>query len=115
MRATGMQSELGVAKYLDFVASCTIEGCLYDLGDFPGAVPGDGTVHGELFRLQDEQALSQIDRYEGYTPNRASASLFVRRPTLAQPMDIRAWVYWYNGPVRQAPEIESGKWRAASG
>ncbi|MES3629652.1 MAG: gamma-glutamylcyclotransferase [Longimonas sp.] len=120
MQATGMQQKLGVAPQLAFEAPCHVHGRLYDLGDFPGAVPvqegagddEDATVQGELYRLRSTNVLTRIDQYEGYDPNRESASLFVRRPVIAKPMDIRAWIYWYNGSVDGVPVVESGQWPA---
>lgn len=120
MRAAGMQQKLGVAPQLAFEGPCCVHGRLYDLGAFPGAVPveeeadenEDATVQGELYRLRSTNVLTRIDQYEGFDPNRESTSLFVRRPVIAKPMDIRAWVYWYNGSVDSVPVVESGQWPA---
>lgn len=33
---------------------------LYSLGHYPGAVPGEGTVHGEVYRI-DASTLAELD------------------------------------------------------
>lgn len=113
MRSFGRHDGLGVADRLTFVNSCCWRGRLYDLGRFPGAVPGEGTVHGDLFRLSDPAVWSVLDRYEGYEPDREEASLFVRRQVdLQAPADWTAWVYWYNGDPMDHPRVPSGDWAA---
>jgi gamma-glutamylcyclotransferase (GGCT)/AIG2-like uncharacterized protein YtfP len=113
MQSFGRHDDLGIADRLTFVASCRWRGQLYDLGRFPGAVPGAGTVHGELFRLSDPEVWSVLDRYEGYEPEREEASLFVRRQVdLQAPADRTAWVYWYNGDPNGRPPVPSGDWAA---
>lgn len=113
MRSFGRPDDLGVADRLTFVASCRWQGRLYDLGRFPGAVPGAGTVHGELFRLSDSNVWSVLDRYEGYEQEREAASLFVRRQVdLQAPSGRTAWVYWYNGDPAGRPRVPSGDWAA---
>jgi gamma-glutamylcyclotransferase (GGCT)/AIG2-like uncharacterized protein YtfP len=110
-RTFGRQASLGVDDQLSFVTSCWWTGRLYDLGSYPGAVPGEGTVQGELFRLRDPRAWTVLDRYEGYDPDREAASLFVRRPVpMDEPADEAAWVYWYNGPVGDHERVPSGDW-----
>lgn len=111
MRPFGRHEELGLADHLSFVSSCRLSGDLYDLGRFPGAVPGDGVVHGELFRLNSPRAWETMDRYEGYRPDREEASLFVRRRVeLRHPPHRSAWVYWYNGAPTEHPRVPSGCW-----
>lgn len=113
MRSFGGCERLGIADRVSFVAACRFEGRLYDLGRFPGAVPGDGIVHGELFRLHDPAVWSVLDRYEGYDADRETESLFVRRQTdLLAPSNQTAWVYWYNGDPTGHPRVPSGDWRA---
>lgn len=113
MRAGGGLDRLGVADRVSVVGACRFEGCLYDLGRFPGAVPGTGTVRGELVRFSDVQVWTVLDRYEGYDPDNEAASLFIRRRVpLMEPADQTAWVYWYNGDPGDAPRVPSGDWHA---
>lgn len=111
MRAFGGCERLGVADRVSFVSECRFAGRLYDLGRFPGAVPGDAVVRGDLFRLHDPQVWPVLDRYEGYDSDQEQASLFVRRRVhLKDPTDHSAWVYWYNGDAAEHSLVPSGDW-----
>ena len=111
MRPFGGCERLGVADRVSFVTTCRFDGVLYDLGRFPGAVPGDGLVHGELLRLHDPQVRAVLDPYEGYDADRKDESLFVRqRGTLREPADRAAWVYWFNGDPTGHSKVSSGDW-----
>ena len=111
MRAFNASERLGIAEQISFVETCRFDGILYDLGRFPGAVPGDGIVRGELLRLHDPQVLRVLDRYEGYDADREDDSLFVRRRVEVQEPSARtAWVYWFNGDLTGRPRVESGDW-----
>lgn len=111
MRPFGGLEQLDVLGRLSFVGSCRFQGVLYDLGSFPGAVPGDGVVYAELHRLHHPQVWSVLDRYEGYEAKREDDSLFVRRRVeLIEPEGQEAWVYWYNGEVAQSARVPSGDW-----
>lgn len=113
MREYDSQATLGVQERLTFVERCRWDGRLYDLGRFPGAVPGEGTVHGELFRVETPSVWPILDRYEGYDPDDEAGSLFVRRRVpLQRPDGQVAWVYWYNGERGDAPRVPSGDWAA---
>jgi gamma-glutamylcyclotransferase (GGCT)/AIG2-like uncharacterized protein YtfP len=113
MRSFGGCERLGVADQVSFVRMCRFAGVLYDLGRFPGAVPGDATVHGELLRLHDPQVWAVLDQYEGYDADHEEASLFVRRRVdLQEPSDRTAWVYWFNGDPTGRSRVPSGDWAA---
>ncbi len=113
MRSFEGIDRLGVADRVSFLRPCRFAGILYDLGRFPGAVPGDGTVHGELLRLHDPQVWAVLDPYEGYDADREEDSLFVRRrASLQEPSDRTAWVYWFNGDPTGRPRVPSGDWAA---
>ena len=113
MRTYGNLDAFGLEKSLTFLSRCQFKGELYDLGSFPGAVPGSDVVYGELFRLTSPNVWDVLDDYEGYVPNQEEASLFVRRKvSLQQPADRLAWVYWYNGDPSGHPRVPSGDWAA---
>lgn len=84
-----------------------IKADLYDLGPFPCIVPGEGTVHGIMFTV-DEHELVGLDRYEGVP------SLYTRELTMAEVGDgvsRPTFVYQF---ARELPptakKIESGAW-----
>ena len=78
---------------------------LFDLGDYPGAVPGEGSVTGELYELPGPEAFEVLDRAERCfdTP-----PLYRRQVVKAGPK--LAWMYIYARSTDHAPRIESGDW-----
>jgi len=111
MRGFGGLERLEIEKRVSFVRPCAFAGALYDLGRFPGAVPGESVVHGELFRLHDAHLWSVLDAYEGYDAEQEEKSLFVRRRVgLQAPAGRTAWVYWFNGDPAPHSQIQSGDW-----
>lgn len=112
LRDAELRAEVGVEEDLELVGPCELEGLLLDCGEYPGLIEGSGTVTGALFRIRSEEVLDRLDRYEGYRPQAPGPSLFVRRAVeLASPEAI-AWTYWYDGPRKGRPLIESGNWSA---
>lgn len=78
-----------LAEQGKFIDAAKVSGRLYDLGPYPGARPGNETVLGEVFQV-DEPLLSALDDYEGPEFERAIT------PTSR---DIDCWIYWYAGPA----------------
>jgi gamma-glutamylcyclotransferase (GGCT)/AIG2-like uncharacterized protein YtfP len=95
-----------------------VQGTLYDLCDFPGAVlhPSNGSkVYGRVFCLPDDpDFLRQLDEYEGFNPDEEQASLFIRRRhavTLSNGKTLDCWIYEYNGQPSPAMIVSTGKYR----
>ena len=88
-----------------------IQAELYDLGDFPGALPADSPrnqVAGELYCLPNPVSdLELLDRVEAFGPVTPESSLFRREiveVTLENHTRLQAWVYWlsrWHGPRRR--------------
>jgi gamma-glutamylcyclotransferase (GGCT)/AIG2-like uncharacterized protein YtfP len=103
----------------ELVGRGSINAKLYDLGDYPGAIPVDGSnrqhVRGELYRLSNpELATSILDEYEEVLPSQPDEGLFVRAlvtVTLDDGRKENAWAYFYNRAVDEAPLIPSGDYR----
>lgn len=74
---------------------------LYNLGHYPGAVPGDGLVQGEVYRI-DASTLAELDAL------RTKGGEYARQ--LIQTPYGSAWMYVYQRPVNQFTLIESGNW-----
>ena len=110
-------AELGLPRALTALGRRSLGGTLYDLGAFPGMVPGSGRVAVELYRIDDFSLLRWLDQYEGFEPKDPGGSLFVRRCVEvarfrnAGGPTIPAWVYFYNGPVDGAAVVVSGSWK----
>jgi gamma-glutamylcyclotransferase (GGCT)/AIG2-like uncharacterized protein YtfP len=93
-------------------------GRLYDFGPYPGAIfdPAASTqIKGDVLALPEdaEVMLAQLDVYEGYLPDDAPGSLFVRirqTVTLADGREFSCWAYRYNQNVRQAPLVAGGEY-----
>jgi len=90
----------------------SIHAALFDVGLYPAAIPAsDALVHGELHRMSDESVLRELDEIEGFRPEQPDLSLYTRLETpvtLAGGRTERAWTYFYNAPLGNAPRIESG-------
>lgn len=105
--------KIGVGDRLRFVGPCTIEGQLFDLGDYPGLREGVGSVTGEVFALLDPEAIEVLDRFEDFFPDEPRESHYLRkRIQLIEPRAVTAWVYVYNHAPPPDRRIEEGDWRA---
>ena len=93
-----------------FVGHGRMQGRLYGLGRYPGAVPPvtkEDWVRGEVYKMDDFTALKEVlDEYEGADFERAITSV-----KLDDGGTVECWVYWY---VARKPGrlIESGDWLA---
>lgn len=74
---------------------------LYSLGHYPGAVPGEGGVIGEVYRI-DASTLSELDEL------RTQGGEYKRH--LIQTPYGSAWMYVYQRAVDGLTRIESGNW-----
>jgi gamma-glutamylcyclotransferase (GGCT)/AIG2-like uncharacterized protein YtfP len=105
-----------IAKHLVELGEAQVKGKLYDLGEYPGAIPTSENffIKGELYELKEagefEWVIKQLDDYEGLNPEEGETFLYTRGPVQAlynnQPVD--AWMYWYNKNVAGKPLISSG-------
>lgn len=81
------------------------------LGGFPGIIPGDSVVKGEVFTFDSDEVLRDLDRLEGH-PN-----FYVRTPvTLADGTECETYVLnsgWRKDNNRGV--VESGSWREVTG
>lgn len=102
-----------------FVGRGRIDGVLYDLGEYPGAIRTDADsgaqIKGELYELGNPKlAVKLLDQYEGFFPDGLQSSLFVRTTapvTLENGQTKNAWVYVYNRPVNKAKLVCGGDYR----
>lgn len=106
-----------VMERLGMVGLGLVRGKLYNLGEYPGAVPDSSSsklIYGELYQLRDdENTLAALDKYEGFDPTKPDECLFVRERTIVKlpgGPDVEAWIYAYKGDPKKAPIIKSGVW-----
>jgi gamma-glutamylcyclotransferase (GGCT)/AIG2-like uncharacterized protein YtfP len=102
--------------YFVLQGTATIQGKLYDLGEYPAAIPTEENnfITGELYRIRRKEELflvmDMLDEYEGMHVEPGEIPLF-RRETVTvtiEKMTTVAWIYWYNREVEEARLIESG-------
>ncbi len=107
-------SRSDVLRNGEFLGNAFVRGNLGDLGAFPGLKPGDGTVYGELYAIDDE-ILSMLDRIEGFRPDDAASSLYIRENVevvlMSTGFSDRAETYFYNGTPKPDSLIEHGDYR----
>lgn len=105
-----------MAKYFQLVGHATVKGKLYDMGDYPVALPTteEKFIQGELYILNEADDFSyvigQLDDYEGLYAEEGETPLYKREPAtvFCNGQSSTAWIYWFNGSVNGLPEIESG-------
>ena len=97
-----------LARAATFVGAGRVSGRLLDLGSYPGLIDGEGTVRGEVYRIDRLEVLPALDREEGYNFDRRPATV-----TLVSGRRARAWAYWYRGPQHRAVPIPDGDFRRA--
>ena len=90
----------------------TVTGQLVDLDrGYPGLVPGNATVHGELVRLPDGAMLTRLDGIEGFDAHTSPNNLYRRGFVKVQSGDesVWAWTYYWNGG--DGRPLPGGDWR----
>ena len=105
-----------MAKYFQLLGPAVVKGKLYDLGDYPAALPTteEKFIQGELYTINENDDFSyvigQIDDYEGLYTEEGETPLYKREVVTAyiNGQEATAWIYWYNGSVSGAPEIATG-------
>jgi len=115
----GFQEDWQTQVGARLVATGRINGKLYDLGEYPGAVCAASDsgqyVKGELYELIDpDLATSILDQFEEFFPGQPHKSLFLRiiaPVTLEDGRRQNAWVYVYNKPVDETKLVPSGDYR----
>lgn len=105
-----------ISRFFTLVGEAKAKGKLYDLGDYPAAIPvtEDYFILGELYTIKSEQefswAMAQLDDYEGVNVEANEERLYQRKITdiFINDLVTPAWVYWYIGDVTGKPVIASG-------
>jgi gamma-glutamylcyclotransferase (GGCT)/AIG2-like uncharacterized protein YtfP len=91
---------------------CLIPGALFDVGDYPGLVPGDGIVEGELLEISHESVLADLDHFEGYDPGKPYEGKFRRQLVRLRKPSVDAWIYVYTKESADLPCVPQGDWKA---
>jgi len=105
-----------ISDNFTLVGQGKIKGRLYDMGEYPAAVPvaDESFIIGELYQLKEDLdfywVIEQIDDYEGLNVEEGEVALYKREQGevfLAEGSSI-AWVYWYNQDVSGRTPVPSG-------
>nr|WP_294903110.1 gamma-glutamylcyclotransferase family protein [uncultured Lacibacter sp.] len=105
-----------IAPYFTKLADGKVKGKLYDLGEFPAALPSndEAFIIGELYQANSTEefnwAITQLDDYEGVHPEEGEEQLYERAKAtvFTDKGEFAAWIYWYKLDVTDKPVIESG-------
>lgn len=100
-----------------FLGPAWLQGRLYEVDGYPGAVLSDDPrdrIQGELYRMQrSDILLARLDAYEEIGPQFPEPHEY--RRTQVSVMTVRqkphaAWTYIYNRCTRNLAQIPSGRW-----
>ena len=88
-----------IAKHWQLIGASEVKGKLYDMGDYPAAVPADSgdnsTIEGEVYLINEPTPVfAVLDKYEGEAYTRKLEPV-----KLPDGREVQAWVYWYTNPV----------------
>lgn len=102
-----------IADDIRWKGDASVEGKLYDIGNYPGAIPskGNSIIRGELIEITDAPRILKIlDRYEGCDGQHPDEAEYMRKRELVRLADgsvVEAWIYWYNLPVKGKRRIRN--------
>ncbi len=96
-----------------FVGTAQVPGRLVDVGRYPGFLPGDGLVTGEVYEVDDAH-LARLDEVEAMVPGDRAASQYWREGVTVvggalQGQQVQTYVY--NRPVEGCTPIAHGDYR----
>ena len=96
-----------------FVGAAQVPGRLVDVGRYPGFLPGDGLVTGEVYDVDDAH-LARLDGVEDMVPGDRAASQYWREEVTVASGPLqgqRVQTYVYNRPVDGCTAISHGDYR----
>ncbi len=90
--------------FAQFRGATWVEGFqLYILQDLPVAIPGDGTIHGELYVIPRSLLLAEIDSVEGFPHTFDRKQIEIEGNTY--------WIYYQSSIPPGAKKIDDGLWQ----
>ena len=111
----------GMSRFLhshsEFIGNAYIQGKLYDLQGYPGAVAGNNPterVYGHVFKIKDTEAVFKVlDDYEGIGDGNPTDYEYVRTHVTAfleNDTEVTTWFYAYNFPTDALEVMPSGRY-----
>lgn len=108
MRGKSRHSEM--ENGFEFVSKGIVKGDMYHIRDYPGIIPGEGVVHGELHRASDiSDAIQLLDWIEGANNQNPLFNRVIQEINTEQGK-YWAYVYHFAQEIDQFRKIENGKW-----
>jgi gamma-glutamylcyclotransferase (GGCT)/AIG2-like uncharacterized protein YtfP len=112
------QNEFGayLKAHSSFYKNGRFKGKLYDIGEYPGAVydpESSNYVYGNILFLNSaEKTLKLLDDYEGFGDKQPQPNEYIRDiiEIEAGAELVKCWVYLYNLPIENFPQIKTGKY-----
>ena len=98
-----------VLRGLEFYGYGILRGLLLIQKGYPAVLEQSGQVRVEIFRLEAEGILEELDGYEGYRPALGSRSLFYRKEVNLLRPEIRAWVYFLGREIPRGRRAVFGR------
>lgn len=83
---------------------------MVSLGGFPGAIRGEGTIHGELYEV-NEQQMRGLNSLEGYSEIRPKKDNFYDREFVKTNSGEEAYIYTLEAEYLKNPLVEDGIWK----
>ena len=113
------EAALSIGKLLeqhgDYVSRGHMQGKLYEIDGYPGAVESDDKsekIFGELYIInRPDIVFPQLDEYEGCAESFPEPHEYIRKKvavTLSGGEGVKAWVYIYNNKINNMERIRSG-------
>ena len=96
-----------------FMGAAQVPGRLVDVGRYPGLLPGEGSVVGEVYEVDDAH-LARLDGVEDMLPGDRAASQYWREEVtvLSGPLQGQSvQTYVYNRPTDGLTPIPHGDYR----
>lgn len=105
-----------IAQYFTPIGPATVKGSLYDMGEYPVAIPTDAEqfIHGELYTISRPEEfayiIGQVDDYEGVNTEEGETPMYIRdeATVYCNGQQHTAWVYWFTGNAAGLPQILHG-------
>ena len=108
MRGKSRHSEM--ENGFEFVSKGIVKGDMYQIRDYPGIIPGEGFVHGELHRASDiSDAIQLLDWIEGANNQNPLFNRVIQEINTEQGK-YWAYVYHFAQDTDQFRKIENGRW-----
>ena len=113
----GLLKSMTLAPFIEgnkYLGPAFIQAKIYFLGQFPGIIPGNGIVFGELYEVA-ESMLPGLDKIEHFHPGDMERSSYIRKEVevtcLPNRGKLKAEAYFYNRPVNGQEHISHGDYR----